>query len=95
VSDRAPFTGAQRGGLTTTVRQMVSCVAQAEHPAGLHTGQSNLPNRLVRDPYARWCGDCALKAHEVQLSEMAAAVKSSQQLCTESCVVAGNGPCEA
>jgi len=25
--------------------QMVCCVDQAEHPAGLHTGQSNLPNR--------------------------------------------------
>lgn len=42
---------------------MVYCVGQAEHPAGLHTGQSNLPHRrgeLVLslpkdDPYARWC----------------------------------------
>ena len=24
---------------------MVYCVGQAEHPAGLHTGRSNLPNR--------------------------------------------------
>jgi hypothetical protein len=39
---------------------MVYCVDQAEHPAGSHTGQSNLPNRrgeLVLslpkdDPYA-------------------------------------------
>ena len=58
----------------------------------------NRPVRLPavgRDPYARWCGSCALQAHEIQPSEMAAAVKHSQQLRTESCVVAGNGPCEA
>jgi hypothetical protein len=40
-------------------------------------------------------GGCALQAHEIQLSEMAAAAKLSQQLRTESCVVAGNGHCEA
>ena len=42
-------------------RQMAYCVGQAEHPAGSHTGQSNLPNRrgelvlsLPKDgPYAR------------------------------------------
>jgi len=27
------------------VRQIVICVAQAEHPTGQHMGQSNLPNR--------------------------------------------------
>jgi hypothetical protein len=35
------------------------------------------------------------QAHEIQPPEKAAAVKLSQQLRTESCVVAGNGPCEA
>jgi hypothetical protein len=35
------------------------------------------------------------KAHEVRWSEMAAAVKLSQQPRTESCVVPGNGHCEA
>jgi hypothetical protein len=50
---------------------------------------------VVREPYARFCEGCALQAHEIQLSEMAAAVKLSQQLRTESCVVFGNGHCEA
>ena len=58
--ERRLYTGALRGGPAQTVRQMVYCVGQAEHPAGLHTGQSNLPNRrgeLVLslpkdDPYA-------------------------------------------
>jgi len=44
--ERRLYTGALRGGPAQTVRQMVYCVGQAEHPAGLHTGQSNLPNRL-------------------------------------------------
>ncbi len=35
------------------------------------------------------------KAHEVRWPGMAAAVKLSQQLRTESCVVPGNGHCEA
>ena len=46
-------------------------------------------------PHAGICAGCALQAHGIQLSEMAAAVKLSQQLLTESCVVAGNGHCEA
>jgi len=41
------------------------------------------------------CGSCALKAHEIQLPEMAAAAKPNQQPCTKSCVVSGNGNCEA
>ena len=45
--------------------------------------------------HARICAGCALQAHEIQLPEMAAAVKLSQQLSTESCVVFGNGHCEA
>ena len=47
------------------------------------------------DPYARFCGHCALQAHEVQQSEMTAPAKPSQQPGTESCVVSGNGHCEA
>ena len=38
---------------------------------------------------------CALKAHETMSSEMATAVKLSRQPRTESCVVSGNGLCEA
>ena len=36
-----------------------------------------------------------LEAHEIQQPEMAALVKPSQQPGTESCVVSGNGHCEA
>jgi hypothetical protein len=35
----------QRGGLSNHER-VVICAAQAENPAGLQTGQSNLPKRL-------------------------------------------------
>ena len=52
------------------------------------------------EPYARIgrvriSSGCALQAHVIQLSEMATAVKPSQQPCTEFCVVPGNGHCEA
>jgi hypothetical protein len=50
---------------------------------------------MNREVHVRFCEGCALQAHEIQLSEMAAAVKLSQQLRTESCVVFGNGHCEA
>jgi hypothetical protein len=40
-------------------------------------------------------GDCALQVHKVQLPEMAALIKRSQQSGTESCVVYGNVPGEA
>ena len=59
--ERRLYTGVLRGGPAQSDRQMVYCVGQAEHPAGLHMGQSNLPNRrgelvlsLPKDePYAR------------------------------------------
>jgi len=38
---------------------------------------------------------CALQAPEIQRPEMAALAKPSQQPGTESCVVPGNGHCEA
>jgi hypothetical protein len=41
------------------------------------------------------CAGCALKAHVTQSPGMAAAAKLSQQPRTESCVVSGNGRCEA
>jgi transposase len=57
------------------------------------------PSR-TREPYARIgpvriCAGCALKAHVTQPPGMAAAAKLSQQPRTESCVVSGNGHCEA
>ena len=50
---------------------------------------------MNREVHVRFRERCALQAHEVQQSEMAAAVKPSQQPRTESCVVSGNGHCEA
>ena len=44
---------------------------------------------------ARFGGGCALQAHIVQPSAMAALTKRSQQSGTESCVVYGNVPGEA
>ncbi len=38
---------------------------------------------------------CALQSHEIQLPEMVTVAKPGQQPCTESCVVSGNGHCEA
>ena len=52
-------------------------------------------SRVSREAHARFCESCALQAHEIQSSEMATVVKLSQQPCTESCVVVGNGHCEA
>jgi hypothetical protein len=46
-------------------------------------------------PHVRICAGCALKAHETMSPEMATAVKPSRQPRTESCVVSGNGLCEA
>jgi RNA-directed DNA polymerase len=46
-------------------------------------------------PHVRICAGCALKAHETMSPEMATAVKLSRQPRTESCVVSGNGLCEA
>ena len=56
---------------------------------------ADMRSRMSRETHVRICGGCALQAHEIQLPEMAAAVKLSQQLRTESCVVSGNGHCEA
>ena len=46
-------------------------------------------------PHVRIYAGCALKAHVTQSPGMAAAAKLSQQPRTESCVVSGNGHCEA
>ena len=47
-------------------------------------------SRVRGDLHARFGGDCALQAHTVQPSEMAALIKRSQQSGTESCAVYGN-----
>ena len=52
-------------------------------------------SRVNREVQARFCEGCALEAHEIQSSEMTAVAKPSQEPCTESCVVVGNGHCEA
>ena len=45
-------------------------------------------SRVSREAHARFCERCALKAHGIQLPEMATAAKPSSQPRTESCVVA-------
>ena len=45
--------------------------------------------------HEQFLGGCALQAHTVQPSAMAALIKPSQQSGTESCVVYGNVPGEA
>ena len=52
-------------------------------------------SRVTGDSHARFCESCALKAHGIQSSEMATAAKPSSQPRTESCVMSGNGHCEA
>jgi group II intron reverse transcriptase/maturase len=54
---------------------------------------SEEPDALVA--HVRICGGCALQAHGIQQPEMAVLVKPSQEPGTESCVVSGNGRCEA
>ena len=61
----------------------------------LRMGRLDDRSRMSREAHVRFCEGCALQAQEIQLPEMAAAVKLSQQLRTESCVVFGNGHCEA
>jgi hypothetical protein len=46
-------------------------------------------------PHVRFDERCALQAHGSQSPEMATAVKPSRQPRTKSCVVSGNGHCEA
>jgi hypothetical protein len=50
---------------------------------------------MSREAHVRFCESCALQAHEIQRPEMAAQTKPSPQSGTESCVVSGNGHCEA
>jgi hypothetical protein len=62
--------------------------------------QSGAETLVTEEPYAliahvRVWGGCALQAHTVQPSAMAALIKRSQQSGTESCVRYGNAPNEA
>ena len=50
---------------------------------------------MNREVQVRFWEGCALQAHGIQQPEMVALVKPSQQPGTESCVVSGNGHCEA
>ena len=52
-------------------------------------------SRMMREYQVPICEGCALQAREIQSPEMAAAAKPNQQPCTKSCVVSGNGHCEA
>jgi hypothetical protein len=56
---------------------------------------SSFVRAVCVDALVRICAGCALKAHGIQSPEMAAAAKPSEQPRTKSCVVSGNGHCEA
>jgi hypothetical protein len=62
---------------------------------GICGGKSQQWLSYPTKPHLRICAGCALKAHETMSPEMATAVKLSRQPRTESCVVSGNGLCEA
>ena len=70
--------------------QNSSCTGGSGGPARLPDGR-----RVRRESHARVCESCALSAHGIQLPVMATAARPNQQPCTESCVVSGNGHCEA
>ena len=50
---------------------------------------------MNREVHVRFGEGRALQARQVLPSGMAATAKPSKQPCTESCVVSGNGHCEA
>jgi len=56
---------------------------------------SSFRRAVCVDAHVRICAGCALKAHEVQSPEMGTAVKPSSQPRTKSCVMSGDGHCEA
>jgi hypothetical protein len=62
---------------------------------GICGGKSQQWLSYPTKPHVRICAGCALKAYETMSPEMATAVKLSRQPRTESCVVSGNGRCEA
>src|SRR6266404_2052560 len=56
---------------------------------------SSFVRAVCVDALVRICAGCALKADGIQSPEMEAAAKLSSQPRTKSCVVSGNGHCEA
>ena len=64
-------------------------------PYSRATPNSAFNERQMQNPHVRWRGSCALQAHAVPSPEMATAARPSQPPRTESCVVPGNGHCEA
>jgi len=80
----------QQGARPTLLsRPMSVCHTHERHVCFLFV------NRPVRTRMPGGVGSCALKAHGIQSPEMATAAKLSQQPRTESCVMPGNGHCEA
>ena len=48
-------------------------------PALCHRPSITQSNRRGTDPYARWCGSCALEARKIQSPEMVTSAKPNQQ----------------
>src|ERR1035441_4697550 len=57
--------------------------------------RSSFVRAVCVDALVRICAGCALEAHGIQSPEMGTAAKPSSQPRTESCVMSGNGHCEA
>jgi hypothetical protein len=74
-----------------SVSQVPERVRKAARPAVKHPRWEPYAGK----PHVRFYAGCALQARRTQLPEMAAAAKPSEQPRTESCVVSGNGRCEA
>jgi len=76
------------GGFLDHVCSILIPQSLCRYSSEIGTGCANeRPSRSVRG--------CALKAHEVQFPEMETVAKLSSQPRTESCVMSGNGHCEA
>ena len=70
------------------------CVKQASVTGSL-SRHSSFRRAVCVNAHVQICAGCALKARVIQSPEMGAAVKLSSQPRTKSCVVSGNGHCEA
>ena len=77
----------------SVIRELTPSEMDAYRRPFLNPGEDRRP--MLTWPRQIPIEGCALQAHEIQLPEMAASAKLNQQLRTESCVVPGNGYCEA
>src|ERR1700751_3456332 len=94
-----PAQSASTGAVGKTYPTVEPMGSPTSRPASLSRRTLLRHSSFVRavcvDALVRFCAGCALKAHGIQSPEMEAAAKLSEQPRTKSCVVSGNGHCEA